>query len=674
MDNFEYSIQINDRDWAEFYQTAEECDLMQVSLASDEEVLFSDPEHEDPTHPTLRNKQKIIKVSLCPPQEEQQAVDPSKHKTYNWIVTNEDVMSGSEDEGDFGSVTKFLCQKDNSLFKVKLADPSMYIPIPTEVEEQCKLNQCTDISPTNDVNDYLVDQMRTLNKHRKEIPSNVAGPNIQRNTLPEIYNNIENTDSLNNTNPREGQSESLVSNTEGSAQLNSGGDSLKCEQQVTQIQQPINGLPDTGCDPDMATGEDDSSGCIHHDTLKHCESDSPNETSASLYNSVQETQEHLGQIKITNEIAQLQISGDSQESMKVLPESKPSTLIQFFHKPKECTEKSTQTDMPTEGVLHFSFTNSSKLQKNIPDFYTEKLNLGTPVFNRLTSTRIYNASPKGNQTVTSSHSPKSLLDRVLSFVSPSLPPPSAPPVDTAALTIPEMYDFFYNDISEVKSTDINSTTQSRHKEGIMYTPDMYEYFFTENNEGKKQTMMKEETRTRVKSNLDLGFVSDAETRANTGSEELCVPEAYEFFCTDGAEDQQSEGIVFGIKTFDAQKAAAALQSIMPEGLCRGRKGHTARATHQIILGNGKGSTGTHHNTSLARTGVSAPPVSPGKGEACLIMLAIASWALKSSDINSSDSWKAALLANLGAISAIHYLRRQTTEGLLGFSTDNGEVD
>eukprot|EP00079_Xenopus_tropicalis_P016865 XP_004916203.1 PREDICTED: PGC-1 and ERR-induced regulator in muscle protein 1 [Xenopus tropicalis] len=672
MDNFEYSIQINDRDWAEFYQTAEECDLMQVSLASDEEVLFSDPEHEDSTHRTPKNKQKIIRVSLCPPQEEQPPEEPSKHKTYNWIVTNEDVMSGSEDEGDFGSVTRFLCQKDNSLFKVKVAEQSMYIPVPTEVKEQCILNQCTDISPINEVNDSLVDQLRTLNKHRKEMQSNIEIPNIQRNTLPEICHNMENANNFNNTNPQDGKSDSLGGITEDSVQLSSGEDLLNCEQEETQIQHTINGSPDTGSDVDMTTGEDVSSSCIafHRDTLKPWESDSLNETMASqsqnaLPTSVQGTLQ-------MSEIGQLQISRDSQHSMIDHPESKPNTLIHLLHEPKECTEKSTQTDIPAEGVQYFSFTNSSKLQKNIPDFYTEKLNLGTPVLNHLTRTRVYNSSARGNQTVTSSHSPTRLLDKVLSFVSSSLPPPSAPPEDTAALTIPEMYDFFYNDILEVKSSDINLQNQSRHNEGIMYTPDMYEYFFTENNAGKKR--IHKETRTRVKSNVDLVFVSGAEPKANVGSEGLCVPEAYEFFCTDGPEDQQSEGIMFGIKTFDAQKAAAALQSVMPEGLCRGRKGHTARASHQIALGNGKGSMGSPHNTSLARTGVSAPPVSPGKGEACLIMLAMASWALKSSDINSSDGWKAALLANLGAISAIHYLRRQTAGGVLGFPTDTGEAD
>uniref|UniRef100_A0A672PI43 Uncharacterized LOC107568187 n=1 Tax=Sinocyclocheilus grahami TaxID=75366 RepID=A0A672PI43_SINGR len=42
---------------------------------------------------------------------------------------------------------------------------------------------------------------------------------------------------------------------------------------------------------------------------------------------------------------------------------------------------------------------------------------------------------------------------------------------------------------------------------------------------------------------------------------------------------------------------------------------------------------------------------------CLVCIAFASWALKSSNPQSNDMWKAALLANVSAISAIQYLRR-----------------
>ncbi|XP_009989656.1 PREDICTED: PGC-1 and ERR-induced regulator in muscle protein 1-like, partial [Tauraco erythrolophus] len=47
MDNFEYSIQLNDRDWAEFFLASEECNLVPAALATAEEQCLSDIEQGD---------------------------------------------------------------------------------------------------------------------------------------------------------------------------------------------------------------------------------------------------------------------------------------------------------------------------------------------------------------------------------------------------------------------------------------------------------------------------------------------------------------------------------------------------------------------------------------------------------------------------------------------------
>uniref|UniRef100_A0A8C7YUT7 PGC-1 and ERR-induced regulator in muscle protein 1 n=1 Tax=Oryzias sinensis TaxID=183150 RepID=A0A8C7YUT7_9TELE len=45
-----------------------------------------------------------------------------------------------------------------------------------------------------------------------------------------------------------------------------------------------------------------------------------------------------------------------------------------------------------------------------------------------------------------------------------------------------------------------------------------------------------------------------------------------------------------------------------------------------------------------------------QSDMCLVCIAFASWVLKSSDPDAADAWKAALLANVSALSAIQYLR------------------
>ncbi|KAL2091239.1 hypothetical protein ACEWY4_013502 [Coilia grayii] len=46
-----------------------------------------------------------------------------------------------------------------------------------------------------------------------------------------------------------------------------------------------------------------------------------------------------------------------------------------------------------------------------------------------------------------------------------------------------------------------------------------------------------------------------------------------------------------------------------------------------------------------------------QSDMCLVCIAFASWVLKSTNLQNGDTWKAALLANVSAISAIQYLRR-----------------
>uniref|UniRef100_A0A8C3VJ83 PGC-1 and ERR-induced regulator in muscle protein 1 n=1 Tax=Catagonus wagneri TaxID=51154 RepID=A0A8C3VJ83_9CETA len=51
MENFQYSVQLSDQDWAEFSATAEECGLLQAGLASGDELLSSDTDQRDNSPP-----------------------------------------------------------------------------------------------------------------------------------------------------------------------------------------------------------------------------------------------------------------------------------------------------------------------------------------------------------------------------------------------------------------------------------------------------------------------------------------------------------------------------------------------------------------------------------------------------------------------------------------------
>ncbi|XP_027711356.1 PGC-1 and ERR-induced regulator in muscle protein 1 [Vombatus ursinus] len=56
------------------------------------------------------------------------------------------------------------------------------------------------------------------------------------------------------------------------------------------------------------------------------------------------------------------------------------------------------------------------------------------------------------------------------------------------------------------------------------------------------------------------------------------------------------------------------------------------------------------------------PITFNQNDMCLGFVAFATWAVRTSDLHAPDAWKTVLLANIGAISAIQYFRRQAREG------------
>ncbi|NXS67238.1 PERM1 protein, partial [Pandion haliaetus] len=122
MDNFEYSIQLNDRDWAEFFLTSEECNLAPAALATAEDQCLSDIEQGDcvpgrDCH-TSTNGQIAVRVGSRPgPGTGSSAPrgvpgDTSLHWPAGGHLSLPELLSGSEDEADLGSVGRFLCESD----------------------------------------------------------------------------------------------------------------------------------------------------------------------------------------------------------------------------------------------------------------------------------------------------------------------------------------------------------------------------------------------------------------------------------------------------------------------------------------------------------------------------------------------------------------------------------
>ncbi|KAM7030833.1 PGC-1 and ERR-induced regulator in muscle protein 1 [Acridotheres tristis] len=121
MDNFEYSIQLNDREWAEFFQASEECSLAPASLATAEEQSLSDieqgdtsgrdcPRSSDPGIAARPGSEPAAGTGSPAPRGV--ATDTAPRWPQRGHVSVPELLSGSEDEAELGSVGRFLCDSD----------------------------------------------------------------------------------------------------------------------------------------------------------------------------------------------------------------------------------------------------------------------------------------------------------------------------------------------------------------------------------------------------------------------------------------------------------------------------------------------------------------------------------------------------------------------------------
>ncbi|XP_027513731.1 PGC-1 and ERR-induced regulator in muscle protein 1 [Corapipo altera] len=116
MDNFEYSIQLNDREWAEFFLASEECNLTPASLATAEEQCLSDIEQGD-GHASPHRLIPAGEGSEPAPGTGSSAPrgvpgDTPLRCQAGGHLSPPELLSGSEDEAELGSVGRFLCESD----------------------------------------------------------------------------------------------------------------------------------------------------------------------------------------------------------------------------------------------------------------------------------------------------------------------------------------------------------------------------------------------------------------------------------------------------------------------------------------------------------------------------------------------------------------------------------
>ncbi|XP_021088183.1 PGC-1 and ERR-induced regulator in muscle protein 1 [Mesocricetus auratus] len=254
--------------------------------------------------------------------------------------------------------------------------------------------------------------------------------------------------------------------------------------------------------------------------------------------------------------------------------------------------------------------------------------------------------PPGPRTASGSRGGSAAWDAVA--VGPRLPQPRIlkhlpPPVSSVsaepepgscyAVTLPEAYEFFFCDTIEEEDEDVEDEAAASQALDEVQWPDTCEFFFRDS---RVQRSSSQRGHSPVPS-------PRAEAVAPVPPGDLVpisIPEVYEHFFTE-------EG--FG----NRQPPTTHIQPQTSELL-----GSEAYSKPVPV-------TADHLSLAIREAGELRSPFTSftfSQNDMCLVFVAFATWAVRTSDLHAPDAWKTVLLANIGTISAIRYFRRQVGRG------------
>ncbi|KAG8505505.1 PGC-1 and ERR-induced regulator in muscle protein 1, partial [Galemys pyrenaicus] len=260
--------------------------------------------------------------------------------------------------------------------------------------------------------------------------------------------------------------------------------------------------------------------------------------------------------------------------------------------------------------------------------------------------------------------PRPPQPRILKHLPPPAPSASAlgGPGSRAcfAVTLPEAYEFFFCDTIEEEDEGMEEADQAE-----VQWPDVCEYFF-------------QDCRAR-----GPGRRAHAErVRAPPAGDPapITIPEAYKHFLGEGG----PEGGLGPAALLRLQDLGAPRPGPLPEpgpataeqlDLEVRRAGASASSPRASSPRAGEGMTqacerpaaGAEPRAQAGPLPAGAPPASLGtlslsQKDMCLVFVAFATWAVRTSDLHAPDAWKTVLLANIGTVSAIRYFRQQVGRG------------
>ncbi|XP_034263029.1 PGC-1 and ERR-induced regulator in muscle protein 1 [Pantherophis guttatus] len=659
MENFEYSIQLNDRDWAEFYFVSEECCLIPPALAAAEEQLLSDLEEgeaEGKQGPLAHPKASRLSVDGVPSEQ----------------LLAEDAFSGSEDESELGSVSKFLCRSQQvfqpsrpfpSPFSSLPLDPQLPEPAPSSVPlslaEEGRVGVVGwPMDPKTKAEAHIITQERdsqeppprpeTGAKSLVLLPPG-SSPAAETTESPEGANGLKLND------PQEDHT-SLTA-------------SAACKFPGSTSDAAVSGqldfpkLGDAALDPSslrVPSVLSPTSGEAENPEMEVEGLQVASRTSFQKTRSLS-SQEHS--VQVTPLLANSMARTSGKEDEDVLKTESGADLSRSFSPNNTSQEGDRAKDNAVEGcpeVLEEDGSPEPSLEVNhVSSGKTERQDNGEPCLH------LGPTIPSEGEALTrTQENPR--------FVPYPLKSNDCSEETVANMTWPEVYDYFFSDedLHEVErpSSEEGRSWKASHDHPselpALSGPEMYEYFFQDVGEVEEETWSQispSETSLSSAHGCDL----EEPTSNMSTTDPMGFPEVYEHFF---AHQPQDKGIrrpnILAVRASELGKAVRALTSLVgrPVRFLRSKRPKRKGSQARVMLVSPTLLDGTSPRPENLGVAVFKPErplqlvLTPR--DLCLGFVALASWAVKTSDLHSPDAWKIVLLANFGTLSAIRCFRRQ----------------
>ncbi|NWY20021.1 PERM1 protein, partial [Aphelocoma coerulescens] len=717
MDNFEYSIQLNDREWAEFFQASEECSLAPASLATAEEQCLSDIEQGDASGRDCPRSSAGLTAArpgsepaagTGSPAPRGVAGDTAPRWPERGHLSLPELLSGSEDEAELGSVGRFLCDSDEPRCRSPAAMPSAQRRQPPRPPAATPAGGTAQGSPGQDAAEEkgaagggqameppgppeqggdagggrargsaLVAQPAVV--AQPEAPAASAspqgsagkGPASAAPSEPGVRGPAGDPPSPSpGTVPRVAQEEERA----GTEPSSPGGSPSVVRPKVPA--QPRKSRRQRGAS--ATEGDRDPAGAA-----------APGAAGAGKAppGSPMSPRKGRGKEKAAKGALVRLGSEEAADSKRSVPGpgvdgGDPGTAA-----PKQRgKEPGAQSPGKTKATKYpkAAQAGGSGVRDSVPVPAA-----GTPRSPAVDIPRI----------------PAAEIPRIPDVEIPCEPTAGIPPIPAAGIpweaaaetpremsplcfadgasarpssldvTWPEMYDYLFCD-SQEEEDELGSSVEGWKSplQREFCWPELYEHFFNEPEGSRKKGKAKDRKRKEF-SSLDHAGLQKEDPSPAAGKDTVFipVPDVYGHCFPERAQSRMGwRGIFSMAPASEVKKAVGALKSLLQRQIQLG--GGQAPASQALVpRGSGEklalvplggaqvwpGDAGT----ALALRG--KPPEDPrvlSHKDMCLVFCAFASWAVKTSDLQAPDAWKTMFLASFGTLSAIRYFRRQVREG------------